>query len=150
MICDVFTKYVVAVPLRNSEAVEITQAFFDRWCNIFGFPYHIQTDQGSKLTGALLQDVCKHLRIERTRTTAYRPQANGQNDRTNHTIVELLRTTQENHEDWYKCISHVCFAYNSSAHAVTSCTRHYLMFGCEPFCDFDVRMPAHNPAIASA
>ena len=142
VICDVFTKYVVAVPLRSSEAVEIAQAFLDRWCNIFGFPYHIHTDQGSNLTGALWQDICKHLRIERTRTTAYRPQANGQNERTNRTIVQLLRTTQENHEDWYKRISHVCFAYNSSAHAVTSFTPHYLMFGCEPFCDFDVRMPA--------
>ena len=84
--------------------------------------------------------------MERTRTTAYRPQANGQNERTNRTIVQLLRTTQEHHEDWYRRISHVCFAYNSSAHAVTGFTPHYLMFGCEPFSDIDVRMPA-DPAI---
>ena len=50
VICDVFTKYVVAVPLRTSEAVDIMQAFLDRWCNVFGFPYHIHTDQGSNLT----------------------------------------------------------------------------------------------------
>ena len=148
LICDVFMKYVVGVPLKSSESVEIAQAFLDRWCNIFGFPYHIHTDQGSNLTGALWQDICKHLRIERTRTTAYRPQANGQNKRTNRTIVQLLRATQENHEDWYKRISHGCFAYNSSAHAVTSFTPHYLMFGCEPFCDFDVRMPT-DPTLLS-
>ena len=53
VICDVFTEYVVAVPLRSSEAVEIAQAFFDRWCNVFGSPYHIHTDQGSNLTGEL-------------------------------------------------------------------------------------------------
>ena len=146
VICDVFTKYVVAVPLRSSEATEIAQAFLDRWCNTFGFPFHIHTDQGSNLTGALWQDLCRHLRIDRTRTTAYRPQANGQNERTNRTIVQLLRTTQENHEDWYRRISHVCFAYNSAALAVTGYTPHYLMFGSEPFSDFDVRMPT-DPAV---
>ena len=104
------------------------------------------TDQGSNLTGALWQDLCKHLRIGRTRTTAYRPQANGQNESTNRTIVQVLRTTQEHHEDWYRRISHVCFAYNSSAHVVTGLTPHYLMVGSEPFSDFDVRMPA-DPAI---
>ena len=141
VICDVFTKYVMAVPLRSSDAVTIAQAFLDRWCNVFGFPYHLHTDQGSNLTGELWKDLCCHLRIERTRTTAYRPQANGQNERTNRTIVQLLRTTQEHHEDWYRRISHVCFAYNSSAHVVTGFTPHYLMFGSEPFSDFDVRMP---------
>ena len=45
VICNVFTKYVVAVPLRTSEAVDI-----------IGFSYHIHTDQGSNLTRALSQD----------------------------------------------------------------------------------------------
>ena len=146
VVCDVFTKYVVAVPLRSSEAVDIVQAFLDRWCNVFGYPYHIHTDQGSNLTGALWQDIFRQIHIERRRTTAYRPQENGQNERTNRTIVQLLRTTQENHEDWYYRISHVCFAYNSTAHTVTGFSPHYLMFGCEAFSDFDVRMP-EDPTI---
>ena len=141
IICDAFTKYVVAVPLRSSEAKEIMQAFLDRWCNVFGFPYHIHSDQGSNLTGELWRELCALLRIERTRTTPYRPQANGQNERTNRTLVELLRTTQERHEDWYLRVSHVCFAYNSTPHAATNFSPHYLMFGCEPFCDLDVRVP---------
>ena len=99
VVCDVFTKYVVAVPLRGSSAAEIAQAFLDRWANVFGYPYHLHTDQGSNLTGELWRELCRALNIERTRTTAYRPQANGQNERTNKTIISLLRTTQEQHED---------------------------------------------------
>jgi hypothetical protein len=81
------------------------------------------------------------LRIERTRTTPYRPQANGQNERTNRTLIELLRSTQEHHEDWYRRISHVCFAYNSTPHAAHGFSPFYLMFGEEPYCDLDVRLP---------
>ena len=146
IVCDVFTKYVVAVPLKTSEAKEIMQGFLDRWCNVFGFPYHIHSDQGSNLTGELWRELCTLLRIERTRTTPYRPQANGQNERTNRTIVELLRTTQERHEDWHLRVSHVCFSYNSTPHAATSFSPHYLMFGCEPYSDLDVRTPT-GPAI---
>ena len=141
VICDVFTKYVVAVPLRGSTAVEIAQAFLDRWANVFGFPYHLHTDQGSNLTGELWRELCAALKIERTRTTAYRPQANGQNERTNKTLISLLRTTQEQHEDWYKRVSHTCFAYNSTPHASTGFSPFYLMFWYEPFADIDVRLP---------
>ena len=147
VICDVFTKFVVAVPLRASSAVEIAQAFLDRWANVFGFPYHLHSDQGSNLTGELWREMCRLLRIERTRTTAYRPQSNGQNERTNKTIVSLLRTTQEKHEDWYKRVSHTCFAYNATPHASTGCSPYYLMFGCEPFADIDVRTPGDPPIL---
>ena len=141
VVCDVFTKYVVAVPLTSSKAPEILQAFLDRWCNVFGFPYHIHSDQGGNLTSEVWRELCTLLRIEKTRTTPYRPQGNGQNERTNRTIVELLRTTQERHQDWYNRVSHVCFSYNSTPHAATLFSPHYLMFGCEPFSDFDVRTP---------
>ena len=141
VVCDVFTKYVVAVPLKGSTAVEIAQAFLDRWANVFGYPYHLHLDQGSNLTGELWREVCKEMKIERTRTTAYRPQANGQNERTNKTIISLLRTTQEKHEDWHKRVSHVCFAFNATPHASTGFSPYYLMFGCEPFAEIDVRMP---------
>ena len=141
IICDVFTKYVVAVPLRSIDAMAVAEAFLDRWCHVFGYPYHIHSDQGGNLTGQLWRELCRHLRIEQTRTTPYRPQANGQNERTNRTIIELLRTTQATHDDWYKRIGSTCFAYNSTPHATTNFAPFYLMFGCEPITDIDARLP---------
>ena len=147
VICDSYTKYVVAVPLKGSTAEEICQAFLDRWANVFGFPYNLHTDQGSNLTSEMWREFCKIMSIEKTRTTAYRPQANGQNERTNKTIVEWLRTTQTQHEDWCKRVGHVCFAFNATPHAAHGYSPYYLMFGAEPFCHIDVRMPSDPEVI---
>ena len=141
IVCDVFTKYVVAVPLRTIDALAVAEAFLDRWCHVFGFPYHVHSDQGGNLTGQLWRELCRHLRIEHTRTTPYRPQANGQNERTNRTIIELLRTTQSQHADWYKRIAGTCFSYNSTPHSATNFSPFYLMFGSEPITDIDARLP---------
>ena len=141
VICDSFTKYVVAVPIVHPEATEIAQAFLDRWCHVFGYPFHIHSDQGLNLTGQLWKELCTALKIKRTRTTPYRPQANGQNERTNRTIIELLRTTQEENQDWPLRIGHTCFAYNSTPHTATGCSPNQLMFGSDVFTDVDARMP---------
>ena len=55
--------------------------------------------------------------------------------------IELLRTTQATHDDWYKRIGSTCFAYNSTPHATTNFAPFYLMFGCEPITDIDARLP---------
>ena len=48
-----------------------------------------------------MTEVCKLLDIEKTRTSPLHPQSDGQVERYNRTLIEMLRgKLQENQEDW--------------------------------------------------
>lgn len=43
---DTFSKYVVAVPLKNKLAPSISSAFHSNWILLFGPPLRMHSDQG--------------------------------------------------------------------------------------------------------
>ena len=46
----------------------------------------LYSDQGANLTSHVISSLCRSLGIERTQTTAYHSQGNGQVERFNHTL----------------------------------------------------------------
>ena len=83
VISDLFTKYAVTVALKDMTAATVANAIIDEWIMKFGAPDVIHTDQGSNFNSELMQDVCRSLMIEKTRTTPCHPQGNGQVERFN-------------------------------------------------------------------
>ena len=55
------------------------------WCT-----HQLHSDQGSNLNAEVNQKLCQLLGIQRTRTTAYHPQGNGQVERFNRTVEAML------------------------------------------------------------
>ena len=45
---DIFTRYIITVPLKTKKAKEVAEALFVRVFAIEGRPRRIQTDQGTK------------------------------------------------------------------------------------------------------
>ena len=67
-----------------------------------------------------MQEVCKLLHIDKTRTTAYHPQSDGLVERLNRTLLSMLAATVHEHPgDWDKKLRLVCMAYNTSVHQST-------------------------------
>ena len=50
----------------------------------------------------------------------------------NRTLLHMLCTTVQDHNDWENCIRAVCMAYNSSTQTTTGFSPFYLMFGRQP------------------
>ena len=89
-VVDHFTKHVEAYPLPDQEAASIARVFLNEFVSRLGVPYVVHTDQGANFESALLKELCKVLGIAKTRTTPYHPQCDGQVERMNRVIIELL------------------------------------------------------------
>ncbi|XP_016300864.1 uncharacterized protein LOC107657336 [Sinocyclocheilus anshuiensis] len=89
--------------------------------------------QGHNFESALILQLCELYQVRKSRTTPYHPAGNGQCERFNRTLHNLLRTLPGSRKrDWVSCLSQVIFCYNTTPHQVTGESPYYLMFGQEP------------------
>lgn len=133
VITDVFSKYTVAVPTRDQRASTVAQVLLNEWFFRFGVPGRIHSDQGRSFEGALIQQLCHLYGVSKSRTTPYHPAGNGQCERFNRTLHNLLRTLPASRKrDWASCLPHVLFCYNTTPHQGTGESPFLLMFGREP------------------
>uniref|UniRef100_A0A667X7X5 Gypsy retrotransposon integrase-like protein 1 n=1 Tax=Myripristis murdjan TaxID=586833 RepID=A0A667X7X5_9TELE len=130
---DVFSKYTVAVPTRDQRASTVAQVLLNEWFFRFGVPGRIHSDQGRCFESTLIQQLCHLYGVSKSRTTPYHPAGNGQCERFNRTLHNLLRTLPVSRKrDWVSCLPHVLFCYNTTPHQGTGESPFLLMFGREP------------------
>ncbi|KAL7870478.1 hypothetical protein SRHO_G00079750 [Serrasalmus rhombeus] len=133
VLTDVFSKYTLAIPTRDQQAATVAQVLVNEWFYKFGVPARIHSDQGRCFEASLLRQLCNLYGIDRSRTTPYHPAGNGQCERFNRTLHNLLRTLPVSQKrDWPVCLPQVLFCYNTTPHQATGESPHFLMFGQEP------------------
>ncbi len=91
VITDRFTKLVKIVPLRKMRAQDIARAFHRHWVFVYGAPLTVHTVNGPQFTAKFLLGAHRVFSIQEPFTIAYHPEANGQTERYNHTILRALR-----------------------------------------------------------
>uniref|UniRef100_A0A8C2HMT4 Gypsy retrotransposon integrase-like protein 1 n=1 Tax=Cyprinus carpio TaxID=7962 RepID=A0A8C2HMT4_CYPCA len=130
---DVFSKFSIAVPTHDQRAETVAQVLVEEWFYKFGVPGRLHSDQGRNFESALIRQLCELYQVRKSRTTPYHPAGNGQCERFNRTLYNLLRTLPYSRKrDWVSCLSQVIFCYNTTPHQVTGESPYYLMFGQEP------------------
>ena len=127
---DYFTKWVEAYAIPNQEAITVATKLVDEFFCRFSVPEQLHSDQGRQFESGVLQEVCRLLKIYKSRTTPYHPQSDGLVERFNRTLISMLATTvHDNPTDWESHLKKVCMAYNTSVHSSTGFSPFYLMFG---------------------
>ena len=111
LMVDSFSKFPIAYKLRNEIAQTISKHFLQYFTH-FGIPQVSLTDQGTIFESILVQNLCKYFGVKKIRTSSYHPETDGQTERLNRTILEMLRHYSENGK-WVDYIDLALMAYRS-------------------------------------
>lgn len=129
---DQFTKWVEIIPLPSQTAEMTAKAAVNEFFTRFGCPFQIHSDQGRNFESRLFKSLCETLHIEKTKTTPYRPSANGQVERFNRTLMDAVRCfVSKSQTDWDEYLPQLASAIRSSVNRMTGLTPNHMMLGRE-------------------
>ncbi len=118
--------------------------------NVFkhhGFPKALISDRDTRFTSAYWKSFIETLGIAPHMSTAFHPETDGQTERMNRTIEEMLRSyVNDKHDNWDDYLPYLELAYNNSRQASHKFTPYFLNHGAHPF----VPGAALNPSTATA
>ena len=145
---DHFTKWCEAFPTQDQKAQTVANILVSRLFSRFGPPQILHSDQGTNFESNLIKSICDLMGIQKTRTTAYHPQGDGQIERQNRTLQEILSTFVSEHPDtWDLHVDQAVFAYNTSRHESTGFSPYELVFGrvARMPVEIDLGVPLRDP-----
>lgn len=146
VITDHFTRYAVAIPTKNQTAKTTAEVFFHGFVVHYGFPKKIHTDQGPNFESHLIKELCHLGGIAKSRTTPYHAMCNGQCEKFNHTLLDMLGTLDQQEKDnWKAHVAPLVLAYNCTRNGTTGVAPFYLMFGRHPRLPVDLAMGLEQP-----
>ena len=145
-ITDHFTRYALAYPSKTQTAQATARILWDNFICHYGFPEKFISDQGRNFESDLIKELCKIAGVKKVHTTPYHPQGNGQCERFNSTLCNMLGTlSEEEKSDWKSYLGCMTHAYNCTKHASTTYSPYYLMFGRHPRLPIDVEFGLNKP-----
>lgn len=89
---DYFTKWVEAEPLATITGQKIVKFVYRNIVCRFGIPGKFISDNGKQFAENPFKSWCDELKIKQTFTSVAHPQANGQTEVTNRTLLQGLKT----------------------------------------------------------
>jgi hypothetical protein len=111
-------------------------------------PEHIICDNDIRFTSNEFIRFCTDERIEVRYAATYHPQTDGQTERANLTICNMLRTRLQNRvHDWTRYLGSTVRAYNNSIHASTKMSPFYAIYGRHPRQTIDEAVPRAFPQV---
>ncbi|UYV65911.1 hypothetical protein LAZ67_3005874 [Cordylochernes scorpioides] len=135
---DYYSRHVETEALPRGTATEIADFFLKRIVLRHGAPKILISDRGSSFLSKLLTQVLKICNTIHKKTTSYHPQTNGQTERMNRTLTDMISMyIDEKHQNWDEILPFVTFAYNSSVQETTGYSPYFLIHGREPLTFLD-------------
>jgi transposase InsO family protein len=133
VITDAFTKWVEAVAIPNKSEDTVAEAIFNNLICRHSVPRRIRTDQGTEFTNKLLKRLLSRMDIAHDVGCPYYPQANGQVERFNKTLIESLAAQCDNEPSkWNHYLEGVLFGYRTSQHSELQCSPFEMLYGRKP------------------
>jgi hypothetical protein len=133
------TKYCIAKPCRNADARTTTKFLLDLILT-YGAMKTVRSDKGTHFTAKVVSDILTALNIKKTEGIAYRPTSQGNVEKQNQVIADMIAPYMHDNEKWSDVLPIVLHAYNSAIHYSTGFSPFYLLHGYEPNSIFDIAL----------
>ena len=133
-VVDKLSKHTYFIPTTtNVNAVGLAQLFFDNIFRHHGLPRSIVSDRDPRFTSKFWDSLFTLLDTKLSMSTAFHPQTDGQSERANRTLEDMLRAYCHDRQDtWDTRLSAAEFAYNNSVNESTGYTPFFLDYGRHP------------------
>ena len=113
VVIDHFTRFCQICPTRNRLAKTATDKIFNDLVLRFGFPTRIHHDQGTEFESQLMCQLHKLSGVKMLHTTPYHPMGDGQVERLNCTIINMLKNlARKQRPRCHQHLNKLSFVYN--------------------------------------
>ncbi|KAF1325088.1 reverse transcriptase, partial [Globisporangium splendens] len=124
---DRLSKMVHVAPVRKHVTAQETACLFlEHVFRYHGLPESIVSDRDPRFTAAFWRELFRLLGTDLAMSTADHPETDGQTERVNRVVEDILRSIAVDHpRDWSRWLPYAEFAINSSEHASTAVAPFY-------------------------
>ena len=117
----------------TTSAVDMAYIFLKEIFRLHGLPETIISDRDPRFTSAFWREVSGLLGLKRCMSTAFHPQSDGQTERANRTLEDMLRNyVSPSQDDWDRKLPLCEFAINNAWNSSTGESAFFLNYGCHP------------------
>jgi hypothetical protein len=133
-VTDRLTKMVRVIPTQTTAtAPQTAKLFVDHVVRLYGVPNSIVSDRDSKFTSWFWKSTFALLGTKLRMSSSFHPETDGQSERTNQTVEQILRCyTNKFHDDWDTHVGLAEFSLNSATNISTGVSPFKLMYGYQP------------------
>jgi hypothetical protein len=149
---DTFSKMVHLAPTKTTaSAPDTARIFFDQVIKLHGLPKSIVSDRDAKFTSKFWKSVFHTMGTKLAMSTAFHPQTDGQTERANRTLEDMLRAfVSYRQNDWDLFLPTAEFACNNAPNASTGMSPFRVNYGRDPYNPYAAitKIPDEIPASA--
>jgi transposase InsO family protein len=116
VIVDRLTKTAHFIPVHTTYvAKKYAEIYLDQIVRLHGIPKTIISDRGTQFVSRFWEQLQNALGTKLIRSSAYHPQTDGQTERVNQILEDMLRACVLQYgKNWDQCLSLAEFSYNNS------------------------------------
>ncbi|KAF1329375.1 reverse transcriptase, partial [Globisporangium splendens] len=130
---DRFSKMVHLAPVSDKISAEKTaKVFVDVVFRLHGLPVEIVSDRDTRFTSKFCRALFGLLDTKLSMSTAAHPETDGQTERVNRVLEDVLRSYATSFKEWSEFLPLAEFALNNSAHVSTGHSPFYVNYGIHP------------------
>jgi hypothetical protein len=126
---DVCSNLIQIWPVYDKSEKTTAACVWD-WIRLHGPPKRILSDQGKEFTNNTLKQLLERLNIYQSNTSSYTPSSNGDTERRNATVTNMIaKICEKDTTKWHEALGYVELAYNSRVNSSTGYSPYEVVHG---------------------
>jgi hypothetical protein len=145
---DYATKWAEAAATRTDDAKTVAKFLYENIISRFGCPKELISDRGTHFLNSTIEALTTKYLIKHRKTSPYHPRANGQTEKTNGLLCQILtKTISGSATDWDDKLWSALWAYRTAYKVTTQFTPFQLVYGQEAILPIEFEIPSLRVAI---